>query len=62
MLICVLTIFVLSWLPDIIVQIIRMTDYTVIPANNITSVALLTITFTFLNNAVNPFLYMVMSG
>ena len=61
MLIAVLVVFTACWLPDILVQLIRMIDSTVIHSLDLNFVTLFTVTITFLNNAVNPFLYIVMS-
>mgnify|MGYP001583391678 CR=1 FL=1 len=62
MLITVLVVFTICWLPDIFFQMIRMIDPTIIDALKIRTISLLTMTITFLNNAINPLLYMTMSG
>ena len=61
MLIAVLAVFAVSWLPEIFIHLIRMIDVTVIPGDELLFSSLVTVTITFLNNAINPFLYMAMS-
>ena len=61
MLIVVLTAFTLSWLPNILVQLIRMIDHSVIYAGDLRYIELVTVSITFLNNAINPFIYIGMS-
>ena len=61
MLIAVLSVFVLCWLPDILVQLIRMINTSVVPAVDLKYTELITVSITFLNNAINPFIYITMS-